>query len=245
MKLGKLILFPGLGADGRLFNPQRVLPVEIVTPGWIPPLEGESLAAYAGKMAKHMMHAGICVPGESVHLGGASFGGMVAQELAGALLREGVKVRGVVLMASARSGREVSRTLSWVERGSRGLPDTLLEFGRRRAKLIGPEFRAVPLPMKRLLREMFLATNLDFLRWGSRAIIEWPGAGAKAEAADDAADPVQPPVPVRQIHGAEDRVIPVRHVHPDVIIPGAGHLVNITHPAEVNQFIEFSLGRMS
>lgn len=244
MKLGKFILFPGLGADGRLFVPQRVLPVEIITPAWIPPLEGESLAAYTGRMAKHMMHAGICVPGESVHLGGASFGGMVAQELAGALLREGVKVRGVVLIASARSGREVSRTLSWVERGSRVLPDTLLEFGRRRAKLIGPEFRAVPLPMKRLLREMFLATDLDFLRWGSRAIIEWPGAGAKAEAAEDAA-PVRPPVPVRQIHGAEDRVIPIRHVHPDVIIPGAGHLVNITHAAEVNQFIESSLGRLS
>lgn len=245
MKLGKLILFPGLGADGRLFGPQRVLPAEIVTPAWIPPLEGESLAAYAGRMTERLLYEGICVPGEGVHLGGASFGGMVAQELAGALLRTGVEVRGVVLMASARSGREVPRTLSWVERGSRVLPDTLLEFGRRRAKLIGPEFRAVPLPMKRLLREMFLATDLDFLRWGGRAILEWPGAGAEAVtgAGGEVCDRAPSPIPIRHIHGAEDRMIPVRNVRPDVIVSGAGHLLNITHDGKVNRFIEQCLIR--
>jgi pimeloyl-ACP methyl ester carboxylesterase len=39
---------------------------------------------------------------------------------------------------------------------------------------------------------------------------------------------------VFHIHGRRDRVIPCKAVAPDVAISGAGHIVNLTHGAEVN-----------
>ena len=36
---------------------------------------------------------------------------------------------------------------------------------------------------------------------------------------------------------ADDPVIPARKVEPDVVIPGAGHLVNWTHAERVNEEI--------
>jgi pimeloyl-ACP methyl ester carboxylesterase len=42
---------------------------------------------------------------------------------------------------------------------------------------------------------------------------------------------------VHHLHGAADRTFPVRYTHPDVILPHAGHVLPLTHPAEVNAFI--------
>ena len=46
------------------------------------------------------------------------------------------------------------------------------------------------------------------------------------------------PVPIHHVHGEDDRIIPLRGVRPHVVVPRAGHLVNVTHPAEVNAFIK-------
>lgn len=223
MNLGKLILLPGLGADGRVFDPQRELPVELVAPGWIEPLPDEPLASYALRLAERLSDEVRRGGDEPTWLGGVSFGGMVALEAA-----RHIPVRGVFLIASAPSGSQVPRSLHMAEHASRWVPGSVLEWGMRRAPLLGAEFRRLTLAQKRLLREMLLATPLSFLRWGGRAIVEWQG-------------PVELAVPVHQIHGADDRIIPLRNVGPDLTVPGAGHLVNMTHAGEVNRFIEARL----
>ena len=43
--------------------------------------------------------------------------------------------------------------------------------------------------------------------------------------------------PIHHIHGAKDKVIPVRKACPDRVVPGGGHLINLTHAPEVNRFI--------
>jgi pimeloyl-ACP methyl ester carboxylesterase len=75
-----------------------------------------------------------------------------------------------------------------------------------------------------LFAAMLATTPPAFLRWATRAIFSWPGVE-------------ELPVPVRHIHGDRDRVIPVHRVRPDHVIPGAGHLLNLTHAAAVNAFI--------
>ena len=35
--------------------------------------------------------------------------------------------------------------------------------------------------------------------------------------------------PLLQIHGEKDRLIPIKNVQPDVVIPGGGHLFLLTH----------------
>ena len=49
------------------------------------------------------------------------------------------------------------------------------------------------------------------------------------------ADPI--PTTFFQIHGASDRTFPVRYQQPDVIIPGAGHTLAMSHPEQVAQAI--------
>jgi len=63
----------------------------------------------------------------------------------------------------------------------------------------------------------------SFLQWGIRAILSWK--------------PSTVSVPVHHIHGARDRLIPLRRVGPDRIVAGGGHLLTLTHPNEVNAFI--------
>ena len=71
-----LILLSGMGADGRLFREQRGCFPNLITPDWIPHRRGDTLASYAERMARHID------PGCPCYVGGASFGGMVALEIA-------------------------------------------------------------------------------------------------------------------------------------------------------------------
>ncbi len=63
------------------------------------------------------------------------------------------------------------------------------------------------------------------VRWGIEAITNWDGC-----------DP-PPGVPVHHIHGGDDELIPCRRVRPDVVVPGGGHLLNVTHADAVNAFL--------
>ena len=63
-----------------------------------------------------------------------------------------------------------------------------------------------------------------FVRWGIEAITNWEGNLAL-------------PMPVHHIHGSDDELIPAKSVQADHVIPGGGHLVNVTHASEVNAFI--------
>ena len=79
------------------------------------------------------------------------------------------------------------------------------------------------------MAEVFRAANFELARWGAREIMRWRA-------------PSNPPCPVHWIHGSSDHIVPAERVHPDVLVEGAGHFLNVTHPDEVNAFIT---GRMS
>jgi len=91
-----LILFPGMGADARLFAPQRAAFPQLIVPTWIKPERGESLAAYAERCARQID------PGEECFVGGASFGGFVAVEAARHL-----RAKACFLIGSARGPDEL------------------------------------------------------------------------------------------------------------------------------------------
>ena len=105
----QLVLFPGLGTDRRLFEPQRSAFPDLWVPPWIVPKRKETLPDYAARMAETI------VPRRPTVLGGASFGGMVAYEMA-----RHVEPEAVVLIGSCRS----PRSLHPVARGLRPLVPT-------------------------------------------------------------------------------------------------------------------------
>ena len=66
-----------------------------------------------------------------------------------------------------------------------------------------------------------------FLRWASQAVLDWEPSPPS---------PVPLP-PIFQIHGEKDPILSPKFTRPDVIIRGAGHLISLTHPNELNAFL--------
>src|SRR5262245_7658263 len=91
-----LLLLPGMAADARLFEHQLARFPTLRVPSWIDPGRRESLRAYAARFAR------VVDPGVPCIVGGASFGGVVAQEMAKQL-----RAVACVLIGSIRSPAEL------------------------------------------------------------------------------------------------------------------------------------------
>jgi pimeloyl-ACP methyl ester carboxylesterase len=207
-----LVLLPGLGADSRLFAPQRAIAPDLMVPPWPPPIEDDSLPAFA----KRLVDAIPTSP--CLYLGGSSFGGMVAMELA-ALLRP----KGVILIGSCRGPEGIAPWARHMRTLAKALPVSFFHPRRWSLPLLLPKFGRLTRDQRRLFWSMASAMPASFLHWGVNAILSWR--------------PTAVAVPVHQIHGSDDRLIPLRLVHPDQTVEGGGHLLTLTHPQEVNAFI--------
>jgi pimeloyl-ACP methyl ester carboxylesterase len=219
----QLILLPGLGADYRLLEPQRAAFPQMVVPPWIPPGKNESLPSYAARMAETIARS----YESPLILGGVSFGGMLAYEMARI-----VKPDAVVLIASCRTPESL-RPLH--VRARRLLPLVPVQAWSVAKLLSGPMMRVMhrrPTDKRDMLIRMFKEADSRFMHWVLQAILNWQPAPL-ADAT------------VFQIHGSRDPMIPARRVKPDRLIPGGGHLINISHADEVNSFIADTLPGIS
>ena len=208
----RLVLFSGLGISPRLLTPQTALPVRVETPDWIAFDERETLSQYSRRLAATIDPAG------PLYLGGVSLGGMVALEAATVL-----KPRGVFLIAACRSGKSFSWLLKATVRATQFTPLPVLEGMRHLTPLL---VRMVGHPDRRernFLIDLALTSDVQMTRWGGNAMLNWT------------APPCQ--CPAWHIHGDADRFIPIEKVRPDVIVPGGGHVINVTHAATVNGFL--------
>jgi pimeloyl-ACP methyl ester carboxylesterase len=203
-----LILFSGMGADERVFAPQAGAFPNLLVPRWIVPAGDETLACYGRRLAGHIDPARPCF------VGGASFGGMVALEVA----RHLPHVLGCFLIGSVRAPRELParlRALRPLGRFARCLPFACQPLSARLALSIADH------PMLRQAAD----ADPAFLRWACRAVLTWESPdGATA-------------FPIHQIHGDRDPILPCRCTRPDVVVRGAGHVLTLSHPEQVNEFI--------
>lgn len=183
----------------------------------------ESLASYARRMAARVDTS------TPFFLAGISFGGMVALEAASSLQHTG-NLRGVILIAACRSNRGIPlgyRIVTWFAARS---PIWLVKL----AKIAMPHMRRLFGIYRKQDVELFESMLRDadptFVRWSLRATVEWPGAKSVN-------------VPVFQIHGRRDYILPLRLAGPvDVAVEGAGHALNISHSEKVNAAIDAWLG---
>ena len=209
-----LILLSGMGADERLFRRQKEALPDLRLPGWIAPERGDDLPRYAQRLAASIDPGGPCF------VGGASFGGMIALEMARHL-----DVRGCFLISSVRSSRELPlrarmfKPLAMVlPPGSGGIPPLA---ARAALRVAGPFLSPVPYNLVRQLAD----ADGRFLRWASMALLRWrPHADSLA-------------VPVHQIHGDRDHVLPHTLTLPDALIAGGGHLLPMTHADQINDYL--------
>lgn len=206
----KLVMLPGMGADGRLFEPQRRVFPGLTVPPWIEPLPCERLDSYARRMASHIDPAGL------VLIGGVSFGGMVALEMAHYLGLEDC-----VLISSVRSPAEMPWRLRALRSLARLGPTGLGVSAGWAARWLA--FSMPPATARRLGR--LAAPQSAFLRWACWAVLRWEPT------------PEALRIRIHQIHGAADRTFPLWYTQPDQVVRNGGHLLTLTHPLEVNQFI--------
>ncbi|MCE5268918.1 MAG: alpha/beta hydrolase [Planctomycetaceae bacterium] len=211
----QLVLLPGLGADFRLLEEQRKAFPDLVVPPWLPPRRHESLSDYAARMADVL--AASCR--RPLVIGGVSFGGMLAYEMAHHL-----KPSAVILIASCRS----RQGLRWAYRAGRRLWPMVPVWTWNAAKRFSlPSVRLsrrLDAQQRTLLTGMFREIDNRFLHWTVHAILGW-----KPEPLDG--------TPIFQIHGRRDLVLPARRSDADEWIPDGRHLINVTHAPQVNAFI--------
>jgi pimeloyl-ACP methyl ester carboxylesterase len=208
-----LFLLPGMGGDARMFQPQlAALPCATV-PAWIAPEPQESLPSFAARMAR------VVDPGGPCFVGGASFGGMVAVEMARHL-----EARACFLIGSVRTPAELpprTHMYRWLARttGAHGL----VVVPRAAAALDALASRWMSPAVGSMVRQL-ADTDRKFFRWAALAVLQWEPSAA-------------PSVPVLQIHGDEDHMLPHRFTRPDMLVHGAGHLLSMSHGDEVIQFL--------
>lgn len=203
-----------MGADSRLFEPQRRHGFEFDIPNLSEPHRRDTLADYAARIRDQLNLAPPCV------VAGVSFGGMLACELARLC-----GARCAILIASCRNRSGIPSHYRALEVISRIIPDFVIQ---RRAVVSGRVFAALECiteEQKQTVMNMSRDVAVPQLRRIARMILEWNA-------------PDVWPMPVHQIHGDADRIIPLSRVRPDEVIPGGGHLINMTHANRVNRFLE-------
>jgi hypothetical protein len=214
--LPRLVLFSGLGLDERFVEAMGALDgivARVQVRPWLEPEDNETIPAYAQRMVASLEGSG------PVYLGGPSFGGMVALEAA-----RHVDCAGVLLVSSCTQGR----ALAWYVRAALGLagraPLWTISAGLYLAPLAMRLFGRIDRRGRQRMISIWAACDRKVARWGARQITRWKLTAP-------------PPAPVWHQHGWIDHIIPRARVRPSAWVSAGGHLINLTHPRQVNRFL--------
>ena len=212
------IFLPGIGGTELLFAKQKKHFPHVSTPPWLAPLQGESVADYARRWAADFQE-------DCYTLIGTSFGGIVCLELANWL-----PVSSVVLISSCIEKQPLSPTLGLIERLSRAIPDPAVRWGATRfLPHMVARRNSLSLEDRDLVKAMSREVDIGFTRWACRAALDWEGP------------PDSFAFKVSAIHGDQDPIFP-KISHPDIqIVSGGGHMLTLTHPETVVEFLREAL----
>lgn len=208
----RILLLSGMGADESiLWHAQKSIPgLEVVA--WRTPRTGESLEDYTWRLTQELG-----LGSEPVILGGVSFGGVVALEWT-----RHVSALGCILIGSLRQPEHLPLWVRPLRHWSpRWMPiRTLTQLGAPASRLLSW------IGWKRWGQLAGLASHSEpeLLRWSIDMLLQWRGVALD--------------VPIGQIHGDRDSVLPCYADVCDQTVAGGGHVISLSHPAEVTRFIE-------
>ena len=163
MKPKRVVLFSGMGGDDRLFRSIRIPEAEIVTPDHTEPAHGETLTQYASRVADDLDIQPAYI------IGGVSFGGMLAGEIA-----RQRPVAGLILLGSCLRPSRLPWSYRWLERLGHFIPDFVLGL-RSWPPLVRWRFAPLTHDAETCLIEMASCYPAEQLREFGRMVIDWPG----------------------------------------------------------------------
>jgi thioesterase domain-containing protein len=214
----KLFLFPGLAADGRLFQNIEAPGYETVCPAFVPAEKEESLEDYAKRWVDELQ-----VQPHDL-LGGMSFGGQLAMEMA-----KHAQTKGVIMISANRRASEISNQFRLQNKLLQSLPEGMVRNGLKSVGI--PKLKRderLSDEQVKLLEDMVNEMDMEFFRWSANAVAQW-----KYEF-----DPEHFTAPIHQIHGENDPIISISKTDEVDILKGAKHLINFTHVEEVNEWLK-------
>ncbi|MBQ2621063.1 MAG: hypothetical protein IJF84_06950 [Thermoguttaceae bacterium] len=228
----KLLLFPGLGCTEDLFVLQKQAlsdVVDVVVPKWIEPQKGETLKEFALRWAedvyKQYFDPENGAAENACYVGGLSFGGMVSPIIGGYLVERGVDVRGCFLLASIRGGTEIPPVSRAIWKFSCWMPNGNWDLVKLWARYqIWVRGKRITFLAQNVLNQL-IDSPVKRSYYVLKMICAWRDK------------PADYPFPIWHLHGSADRLLPVRYTHPDEIVKGAGHVLALLCPEEVNRFI--------
>jgi thioesterase domain-containing protein len=149
-------------------------------------------------------------------VGGASFGGAVALEMATHL-----QAQACVLIGSIRTPNELRWQWQCLRRLGIASPNRLQRWASGLGVAGNRLFsRRVRRGLERLARP-----DETFYRWAACALLNWKPSARTCD------------VRVFQIHGAADRTLPVGRTRPDRIVPGGHHALTLFNAGAVNAYL--------
>ncbi len=216
MKISKIPIYfiPGMAAGKEIFD-HLTFPedrFEVVVIEWIIPLQNESLASYAKRMAAR-------VTKPNAVLAGVSFGGVVAQEMSVFL-----NLRQLIIISSVKTKFEMPKRMhivAWL-RLYKILPiNTIVSTPDLTKYAIGPKSK------KRLeLYNTYLSMrDKRYLSWAVKQMLRW--------------DKIKSIRGVKHIHGDKDVVFPIGNIGECEVIKGGTHvMILFKAPAVSKKIIE-------
>ena len=191
--------------------------VKFEVPPWIKPLDDEPLGDYSRRLAE-TIHV---KQNEKVILGGQSFGGQVALELA-----RYIPSHAVVLIASGNNKDVITPQFRMQQLMVNHLGKKMIQSMMTNVAI--PFFKAregLNEADTNCLIEMSQSFDHPFFVWASKSILDWDFKLKDLE------------TPVYHIHGANDYIIPVPVSDNLLLLPEGRHLINFTHADEISDWL--------
>ncbi|NTS39360.1 alpha/beta hydrolase [Flavisolibacter sp. BT320] len=200
----------GLGADRQAFEKIKLPPdYTIHYLDWIKNREGESLDAYAKRMAA------LIDTSQPFAVVGLSMGGMIATSMV-----RWLPPHPTILISSVACANEFPRLLKLARftRVYSLVPAAVFHKPNALTYLL---FGAKTKNEKRILDHIITLSDASFVKWSIAAILQWQNK--------------ERPKGLLHIHGDNDKILPMRYTKPDVVIKNGSHFMVWTKAGEVSR----------
>jgi alpha/beta superfamily hydrolase len=192
---------PGMAASSTIFErihlPDAIFEMHLLE--WEIPNPGESLTAYAQRIAQKVTH-------EDPILIGVSFGGILVQEM-----KQFLHPKKLIIISSVKSNAEFPRRfkLAKTTKAYKLIPTTLFENIEMLVKF---SFGSSIVKQRLALYEKFLAVrDKRYLDWAIEQIINWDRTVIDNE--------------IIHIHGDADEVFPPKYIKEFIPVKGGTHIM--------------------
>ncbi len=200
----------GFGADEKVFSKLTFTGYKMHHINWLIPEKEDDIVSYAKKLVVHIHH-------KNPVLLGLSFGGIMCVEIS-----KLVQVEKIIIISSIKSINEMPLHMRIA-----GKLKLNKIFPMKSFKLIEPiedyNLGLETKEEKKLVKHYRKNINQQYCDWAINTILNWNNKIIPAN--------------LYHIHGAKDRIFPIRNIKTDYVINTGGHFMVMNRSNQVNQSI--------